>query len=362
MSRGGRKTNTKLIAYPQSLLRKFNRIRTKNKTRTDVLGEMLKEKIPVHFGGMSDPFANKLVSSVSKDLLTILGEMDYPTVISTKNTNELRKDDSIDVLKNIRNLIIQVSITTLDSELSSKIEPNIPSPFNRIDTLKILEQEGIYTIVRLQPLIPGTIKKISQELIPILGSVGVKHVVVEFLKLPVEQTISGSSALFEEIGFDALKQYKQNQALRTGREWVLPPAYKWEELQPLIESIHNNGMTYGAADYGLNHLGDSNCCCGIDMVNGFSNWYKGNIPYLIRRSKSNFIRYEGLDDCFLPNGSIRMYLNSNCRVDGGFSIADYLRLKWNRPGTANAPDTFLGVSWQGDIDDAGNNVYITKPI
>jgi hypothetical protein len=57
------------------------------------------------------------------------------------------------------------------------------------------------------------------------------------------------------------------------------------------------------------------------------------------------------------NNSIRMYLNSHCRVSGATTIYDYLKEKWNHPGSINAPDSFMGVSIYDEMDDEGNVVY-----
>ena len=63
-------------------------------------------------------------------------------------------------------------------------------PLKRMKVLKMLSQEGIHTIVRLQPLMFPWIKEIVSDLIPMLNSMSCKHVIVEYLKLPVEKNIS----------------------------------------------------------------------------------------------------------------------------------------------------------------------------
>ena len=128
-------------------------------------------------------------------------------------------------------------------------------------------------MVRMQPLIPTQIREVVDEFIPRIGETKTKHVIVEFLKLPVENRISNIKDFFEELNWNGYEYYKNYGAIRTGREWVLPPELKWDLLQPVIEKIQNFNMTYGAGDYGLNHLGDTDCCCGIDKIDGFSVWF-----------------------------------------------------------------------------------------
>lgn len=347
----------KSIASPQNIYNLFYRSTTKNDSELSVNTFFLKHKMPLHFGGMSDPFSNRVVSSRSRELLKILCEFDHPTVLSTKNVIELCKDETLSILKRFRHLIIQISLSS-PNDIAERIEPNAPSIVDRINAFKFLSQEDFYTMARVQPLIPNQIDYVSSELIPRLGWAGVKHIVVEFLKLPVERKISKTAQFIKNLDWDVEEYYRKSNAIRTGREWVLTPKYKWDLLQSIIASIHNNGMTYGAGDYGLSHLGDTDCCCGVDKVEGFSSYFKYNIPYIIRKRNNSYISLSDQSVHLLPNNSIREYLNSNCRAEGSYTLQDYLRLKWNRPGTENAPDTFLGVSWSGEKDEAGNCIYV----
>ena len=67
--------------------------------------------------------------------------------------------------------------------------------------------------------------------------------------------------------------------------------------------------------------------------------------------------FQAVAEQWSPTKSIRMLMNSNCRLDTGDSVLCYLRTKWNSPGTTNAPDSFLGVSWTGEYDVEGDCVY-----
>ena len=98
ISRGGRRTsNNKLIANSTHVSRKIERAMLKETSKLDVNGEMLKHKVPIHFGGISDPFSNIDTSRTAKELLNTIVEYDYPVVISTKNTQELMKDNTIKI-------------------------------------------------------------------------------------------------------------------------------------------------------------------------------------------------------------------------------------------------------------------------
>ena len=120
-------------------------------------------------------------------------------------------------------------------------------------------------------------------------------------------------------------------------------------------------MTYGAADYGLHHLGDTSCCCGIDQISGFGNWFKRNFANIIRGSTQKIVRFPLSGEEWYPKKSMKRIMNSKCRIEGQQQgLATYLKQKWNTPGTTNAPDSFLGVQWSGTNDSYGNCIYIKE--
>ena len=349
MFRGGQRTPNNLIVDVESLKRKFHRIFVTGAQELDVNGEMLEGRVPIHFGGLSDPFSNMVVSKKSRELLNLLSMYDYPVVMITKNTNELVKDQTLRILKEMKNLVLQISISTSEEELAKQLEPNVPSPKQRIDCIRRLVEEGIYTVVRLQPLFSPWIGRVVDDLIPLIGSTKCRHVIVEHLKLPVERRQLALNTILSTMGWDAYEFYRDKGSMLVGREWVLPHRFRWEQLEPVTNAINRHGMTYGAADYGLTHLGDTECCCGISKLEGFSHWFKGNFTNAVRDSSGDRITFNEVGKHWIPRKSIKMYMNSNCRMEQGNSILDYLRHKWNMPGTTNAPDSFLGVSWQRKI-------------
>jgi DNA repair photolyase len=358
MTRGGRRTNTSLLASPSIIKNKLARIF--NQRSTDIIGDFINANIPIHFGGMSDPFCNERVTKNSLELLKILSDFHYPTVISTKNTQVLLNEDVIRILKNHSKLLVQISFSVIDKKLSNIIEPNVPNPQKRINTISILAKEGINIICRLQPLFPNHLEEIENELIPKLAEIGINHIVTEFLKIPVERNISLFDDLYKSLSMNYLQLYRDKNALLVGREWLLPIKVKFDLNARLVETAHMYHMTFGYGDYGLNHLSDTDTCCGFDKFPGFINLFKMNYSYIIKNSRTNVLYYQDYTSSF--NHSIRMYMNSQCRGDNLNRISDFLHDKWNRPGTINAPDTFLGITWEGEIDEHGDCIYIKKRI
>ncbi len=106
MAIGGRKTAPLQFANIERIRRKIeNSLEGK---ALDISGELLNRKMPIHFGGMSDPFADEETTKISVEILRLFAKYDYPVVISTKNTNGKSREDFYE-LSSLQHLIIQIS-------------------------------------------------------------------------------------------------------------------------------------------------------------------------------------------------------------------------------------------------------------
>lgn len=71
--------------------------------------------------------------------------------VVTKSKLVLR---DIDLFKKMKHVEVAISMSVLDEQVKKKIEPYSSSVQERLDTLKILKQSGIRTIVFVAPIIP----------------------------------------------------------------------------------------------------------------------------------------------------------------------------------------------------------------
>ena len=70
--------------------------------------------------------------------------------ISTKSKLILR---DLDILKQMKNLTVSISINTLDESFKDDMD-NASSIKERLDTLKQLHNSGIYTVLFMSPIFP----------------------------------------------------------------------------------------------------------------------------------------------------------------------------------------------------------------
>ncbi len=359
MARGGRRTENAQLLNVRSLVKLFEKA-FQNDESKNINTSFLKNRIPLHLGGVSDPLSDATSIETSLEVLHVLSRYQYPVVFSTKLPNVLVRDDFLKALEKIKDyLIIQVSFTGCDYRIYEKIEPNIPSYKSRLNSVGFLINEGYTVFIRLQPILPNYTDFVVGEILPTIGELRVKHISMEFLKLPVEKSSSAFSYFLHATGFDYYEHYKKRGAILVGREWILPNRYKWDLLQPLIWEAHRWNISVGCAEYGLYHFSDSNCCCGLDLVPTFSSWFKTNFSYVIKNCRTlNQITFDYIESSLIPEGNVDIILNSNCRNKSCKNLRDYLRIKWNSPGTVNAPDSYLGVVCTYERDSMCNYIYV----
>jgi DNA repair photolyase len=218
-SRGGATAKRPMqMADPQIFRRRMKRVSSGR--ASSAVDEMLVQRIPIHFGGLSDPFSPlELQHRRTLAFLEVLYEYKYPTILSTKGDAVVHKD-YVKLLQE-KNFLVQISISINDDILSSEIDRGAPVTSRRIENLNQLSAANVQTAVRMQPLIPS-LEASAFELLLRVANAGAKHVSVEYLKLPVEHEWGHRDRLSSAMGFDLSKFYSESSSVRMGREWVLP--------------------------------------------------------------------------------------------------------------------------------------------
>ena len=261
-----------LIAKPSDLNRIMNIALDTTLQREDINIEWLRHRAPIHWGGMSDPFQPcERKHKISLGWLRRLAWYNYPTVISTKGT--MLEEPEYLALAKEGNFAVGVSLITDDDEIIENLEPGAPNATARLKMLETLANNGIWTSVRIQPLIPGTaIEGNLPNFLKRLSEIGVKHITAEAYKVPTKA--KNNVDMIWKVFPDAVQEYQYNDVRFEGFEMVLPTRRKWKYVKILKKECHKYGITYGAADNDLRDMGDVVCCCGIDNLPGFENFWR----------------------------------------------------------------------------------------
>ena len=359
--RGGN-SNTNRIRFADSklIVKKFKNAIEQPDNTTGVVAELIRNRTPIHLGGMSDPFQPiEKREKISLAILKYLCSINYPIVISTKSTL-LSDNEYLDVLKSNKNTVVQFSFSTLVDDISRIVEPSSYLPSEILKCITKLSASGIKTTVRWQPYIPN-VSESPEKFIPIIEATGIQHLGFEHLKLPVEKNNPLWQKLTNKLSFDIREFYTKLESKTDGRELILPTEYKIKTALLVKKELRNRNITFGSADNDIQYLSDNNCCCsGVDQFEGFENWNKFQIAHAVKKSKGENITFDLIANEWSPVGAIDKYLNSDSRMtkqNGHNKIADYIKARWENLNSDFNPTRFYGVKDSGERDGNGYRIF-----
>lgn len=347
ISKEGRREEL-LVCDPNNFKHKMTIALDKKDQRSDIVIDWIRHFVPIHFGGMSDPFQPlELSHRASKRCMEILNWYDYPTVISTKGTDVITKPEYIKLLKDGK-YIVQFTIIGMEDSVIKQIEPGVPLASKRIEAIETLASAGIHVVVRMQPVFPGTIlEKQLPEFISAVAKRGAKHFITEGYKVQVrnKEWKNQLNILFPEL----LKEYVINND-QFGFETLLPSWRKLKYVEVASKACHENGLTYGAADNDMRLFGDMVCCCGTDNVKGFENTWK------YQASQAGFIAKE--------KGEVSLKDMEQFWDGGNYEIAEQagaMRDYANNNKLRTTPKFCVEYHWKNGGDCSPGNLVGMKP-
>lgn len=135
----------------------FDKVRGKENALIILEQELIKqkEKGVIGIGAMSDTY-NPLEKKheQTRGALKLISKYGYGISIDTKSNLILRDIDLLKEINSKNNVIIKFTITTPHDSLSKIIEPNVSVSSERFKAIKELSDNGIFTGVMLNPLLP----------------------------------------------------------------------------------------------------------------------------------------------------------------------------------------------------------------
>lgn len=114
-----------------------------------------RKKCMIGMGSMTDPYIplEEEIQNTRK-ALELIYKYGFGATLITKSSSILRDLDILKAINNKTKCVVQMTLTTFDEKLCKIIEPNVSSTKERFETLKILNQNNIPTIVWLTPILP----------------------------------------------------------------------------------------------------------------------------------------------------------------------------------------------------------------
>lgn len=112
-------------------------------------------KCMIGTGAMTDPYIPlEMELCYTKRALELIYDYGFGVTVLTKSSRILRDLELYKRINERSKCVVQMTLTTADEELCRKIEPNVSTTRERFETLKIMRDAGIPTVVWLSPILP----------------------------------------------------------------------------------------------------------------------------------------------------------------------------------------------------------------
>jgi len=251
-------------------------------------------------------------------VLEMLVAHNYPFVVCTKSPL-VATPKYINLLKSAakeENAAVQISLISSDDNLLKYLESrpggSTPSAKSRLDAMRKLSDEGIFTICRIQPMIPQVTENGIKDLIFKLAKAGVKHVIIEFFWFPMGHAKDMSARL--KLALDAycdaggtigegLKEHQNDlyalyNSLEDSEKAYGRVFYSKKQMARLMPKFaemvseankeFNTDMTFGSGNEETSFLNSTKNCCGVDRLSAFTGY-----PKCIAQTALNLAREKG---------------------------------------------------------------------
>ncbi len=228
--------------------------------------------IPARLATLTDPFqpVEENYKFTYKIMKTAL-KYNYPLVINTKSTLML-KNPWLEMVKKLSGqglVIVQYSISSLDEHISRLLEPLAPTVRERLEAMRKLSQENIPVLLRLSPYVPGiTLRSYDYGgIASLLSDIGVRQVIVEGLRLPLDEWKIIARRL--GISIPALNLYSIRVV--EGGNPLYKPEHKilLREYVGLRKALKEYNIGFATCKEGLFSLHTVEDCCGFYMFKDY---------------------------------------------------------------------------------------------
>ncbi|QGX98307.1 PA0069 family radical SAM protein [Roseovarius faecimaris] len=149
---------------------------------------------PIAIGTNTDPYQPiESTQRVMRNCLKVLRDFNHPVAIVTKGTLIERDLDILAPMADRGLVRVGVSVTSLDPAVSRRMEPRVPSPARRLETIRRLSDAGVPVRIMTSPLIPGLTDHELESLLAAGAGAGAQAASWIMLRLPRDV-----SPLFQE--------------------------------------------------------------------------------------------------------------------------------------------------------------------
>ena len=174
---------------------------------------LIKEKYSICLSNRTDPFSKtNYIETLS--MLEYLKNLENGIFFQTKGGYGI--DEAFDILKDKKNILFYVTITSKNNDILKVIEPNAPSYEEKIELIKKAKNNGYNVIVAFNPVVKNWLpEKDFYDIVSDVNKIGVKNFIFQKLYLSKNDikgfTEDRKKRFEDEILIDAVKKPSENQ-------------------------------------------------------------------------------------------------------------------------------------------------------
>ncbi|WP_235899692.1 PA0069 family radical SAM protein [Tritonibacter aquimaris] len=171
-------------------------------------------------GTNTDPYQPcEREQEITRNCLKVLSDFNHPVAIVTKGALVERDIDILAPMAERGLVRVGVSVTTLDPELSRRMEPRVPTPARRLATIHQLSDAGIPVRLMASPMVPGLTDHEIEALLAAGQAAGADAASWIMLRLPREVSPLWQEWLAEHYPHRAAKVMARLREMHGGRDY-----------------------------------------------------------------------------------------------------------------------------------------------
>jgi DNA repair photolyase len=204
--------------------------------------EKINPNLPINMSTSSDPYPPvEEHFMITRRTLQLLVERKLRVLITTKGILYTRDIDILE--KGIT--AVTPTITTLQESVSSKLEPNAPSPKDRIRALEELSKAGIPAGVRIDPILPyiNDDPYDIEELIATVSQISNVDFIVTSTYKARPDNLKRVITVFPELATKYERLYLR-EGIRMHGYWYLKKNLRLKLLTPVFNYAEKYGLRY----------------------------------------------------------------------------------------------------------------------
>lgn len=216
-----------------------------------LLEETLKKKrkkCMIGTGSMCDPYIHleERLKNTRK-CLEVIDKYGFGLSILTKSNRILRDLDLLKSINNKSKCVVETTLTTYDEELCKILEPNVSTTKERFEFLKIMNDNGIPTVVWLSPILPyiNDTEENIRGLLEYCIEAKVKGIVVFGMGVTLR---SGNREYFYKKLDTHFKGLKERYIREYGNSYEVVSKNHYRLMKIIEDTCKKNNIIYGVKE------------------------------------------------------------------------------------------------------------------